>query len=82
MDHTLWMYPLAAVLLTPWLPAAKRRLELSRAKHRSLAGPSLMAKRVSKLIPFYAYGDDRFFSSDNAPTEIADRRRAALMRLG
>ncbi len=82
MDETLWMYALAAVLLTPWLPAAKRRLELSRAKHRSLAGHSRMAKRVAKLVPFYAYGEDRFFSSDDAPAEIADRRRAALQRLG
>ena len=82
MDDTLWMYALAAVLLTPWLPTAKRRLELSRAKHRSLAGHSRMAKRVAKLVPFYAYGDDRFFSSDDAPAEIADRRRAALQRLG
>ncbi len=82
MDDTLWMVALAAVLLTPWLPTAKRRLELSRAKHRSLAGHSRMAKRVAKLIPFYAYGDDRFFSSDDAPAEIADRRRAALQRLG
>ncbi len=82
MDETLWMYALAAALLTPWLPAAKRRLELSRAKHRSLAGHSRMAKRVAKLVPFYAYGEDRFFSSDDAPAEIADRRRAALQRLG
>jgi len=82
MNETLWMYALGAVLLTPWLPAAKRRLELSRAKHRSLAGHSRMAKRVAKLVPFYAYGDDRFFSSDDAPAEIADRRRAALQRLG
>ena len=82
MDDTLWMVALAAVLLTPWLPTAKRRLELSRAKHRSLAGHSRMAKRVAKLVPFYAYGDDRFFSSDDAPAEIADRRRAALQRLG
>ena len=82
MDETLWMYALGAVLLTPWLPAAKRRLELSRAKHRSLAGHSRMAKRVAKLVPFYAYGEDRFFSSDDAPAEIAERRRAALLRLG
>ncbi len=82
MDDTLGRVALAAVLLTPWLPTAKRRLELSRAKHRSLAGHSRMAKRVAKLIPFYAYGDDRFFSSDDAPAEIADRRRAALQRLG
>ncbi|MBX9793126.1 MAG: aminotransferase class III-fold pyridoxal phosphate-dependent enzyme, partial [Burkholderiaceae bacterium] len=82
MDEALWMYALGAVLLTPWLPAAKRRLDLSRAKHRSLAGHSRMAKRVAKLVPFYAYGEDRFFSSDDAPAEIAERRRAALLRLG
>jgi glutamate-1-semialdehyde 2,1-aminomutase len=41
-----------------------------------------MAKRVSKLIPFYAYGEDRFFNSDGAPPEIAERRRAGLKRLG
>ena len=74
MDKTLWMVALGAMLLAPWLPAAKRRFELSRAKHRSLAGHSRMAKRVAKWVPFYAYGDDRFFSSDDAPAEIADRR--------
>ena len=82
MDDTLWMYALAAAALTPWLPAAKRRLELSRAKHRSLAGHSRMAKRVAKWVPFYAYGEDRFFSSDGAPVEVAERRRMALQRLG
>lgn len=82
MDDTLWMYALAAVLLAPWLPAAKRRIELSRAKHRSLAGHSRMAKRVAKWVPFYAYGEDRFFNTDGAPDDVASRRRVALERLG
>ena len=37
-DH-LWIIP-AALALAWFLPKAKRRLELSRAKHRSLAGHS------------------------------------------
>ena len=40
------------------LPLAWRRLELSRAKHPSLAGHSRMAKRVAALVPGYAYDDD------------------------
>lgn len=82
MDENLWMYVLGAAIVTPLVPALKRRLELSRAKHRSLSGHSRMAKRISKMIPFYAYGEDRFFNSDGAPPEVAERRRAGLKRLG
>ena len=63
------------------LPAAKRRLQLSRAKHRSLAGHSLWAKRLAALIPGYAYDDARFFGSDGAPDSVAQQRRVAFERL-
>ncbi|MBP6903374.1 MAG: aminotransferase class III-fold pyridoxal phosphate-dependent enzyme [Burkholderiaceae bacterium] len=66
------------------LPRLRRRLQLSRAKHRSLAGHSRMAKRVAALIPGYAYDEARFFAADGAPATVADRRRAgfdALCRL-
>jgi glutamate-1-semialdehyde 2,1-aminomutase len=76
------MVAMGAAAASPWIPTLKRRIELSRAKHRSLAGHSKMAKRVAKLVPFYAYGEDRFFSSDGAPADVADRRRAGLVRLG
>jgi glutamate-1-semialdehyde 2,1-aminomutase len=82
MEETLLMYALGAAAVATSLPALKRRLELSRAKHRSLNGHSRMAKRIAKLIPFYAYGEDRFFNSDGAPPEVAERRRAGLKRLG
>jgi glutamate-1-semialdehyde 2,1-aminomutase len=82
MNETYWMVAMGAAAASPWIPTLKRRIELSRAKHRSLAGHSKMAKRVAKLVPFYAYGEDRFFSSDGAPADVADRRRAGLMRLG
>lgn len=57
------------------------RLELSLAKHRSLAGHSRMARRIASLIPFYDYDEDRFFRSDDAPEEIATRRRDAFTSL-
>ena len=63
------------------LPRFKRRIELSRAKHRSLAGHSRMAKRVASLIPGYAYGAERFFASDDAPAEVVERRKAGFHAL-
>ncbi|MCI0466077.1 MAG: aminotransferase class III-fold pyridoxal phosphate-dependent enzyme [Beijerinckiaceae bacterium] len=59
----------------------KARLELSKAKHRSLAGHARIAKRLAALIPFYEFGEADFFSCDNPPEEIAARRRAGFMRL-
>ncbi len=47
----------AAVLA---LPRLWRRLCLSRAKHRSLAGHSRMAQRLARLLPGYAYDEARF----------------------
>ncbi|HZR87793.1 MAG TPA: glutamate-1-semialdehyde 2,1-aminomutase, partial [Bradyrhizobium sp.] len=42
-------------------PKVKARIELSRAKHRSLAGHSKMSRRISKLIPRYEFEIDDFF---------------------
>jgi glutamate-1-semialdehyde 2,1-aminomutase len=62
-------------------PLARRRLELSLAKHPSLTGHSRMAKRVARLLPGYAYDETRFFASDDAPAEVVARRRAGFTRL-
>jgi len=59
----------------------RARLTLSRAKHKSLTGHVRMGKRIAGLIPFYDYGEDRFFSADDAPDDIAARRRAGFERL-
>jgi glutamate-1-semialdehyde 2,1-aminomutase len=59
----------------------KKRLELSRAKHRSLAGHSKMSRRLARLIPFYDYDDVAFFCSDGAPPETAAKRRDGFFRL-
>ena len=71
----------ALAALAATLPMAKRRLELSIAKHPSLAGHARMAQRVATLLPGYAYDAVRFFNSDKAPTEAVLRRRAGLARL-
>src|SRR5277367_1690193 len=57
------------------------RLQLSRAKHRSLTGHSRMARRFASLVPFYEYDEAHFFRADAAPEEIAARRRGGFLRL-
>lgn len=64
------------------LPVAYARLQLSRAKHRSLAGHSRLAKRVARLVPGYCYSDRQFFQVDQAPHEVALQRREGFVRLG
>ena len=62
-------------------PAAYQRLQLSRAKHRSLAGHSRMAKRLARLLPGYHFDDQMFFKCDNAPFDIQNARRHAFFKL-
>jgi glutamate-1-semialdehyde 2,1-aminomutase len=81
MDSTLVLSALTLGALVFGLPRAKRRLELSRAKHASLTGHSRMAKRVASLLPGYAYDEERFFASDGAPADAVRRRRAGFERL-
>ena len=81
MDETWVFSALAMGFLALTVSPAKRRLELSRAKHRSLAGHARMAKRVAGLIPGYAYDEGAFFSSDGAVPAIIEKRRAGLNRL-
>jgi glutamate-1-semialdehyde 2,1-aminomutase len=57
------------------------RLQLSKAKHPSLAGHSRMAKRVARLIPYYTFNQTSFFNADNAPTEISTLRQTGFERL-
>ena len=70
-----------ACALVALLPKLRSRLQLSRAKHRSVAGHSRMARRLARLIPYYEYGEDRIFRVDDPPERIADARRAGFMRL-
>ena len=80
MSESLLIYGLAGAAALS-LPALKARLELSLAKHPSLAGHARLARRVAALVPGYGYGEDRFFRSDGAPDEVEARRRAGFARL-
>lgn len=81
MNESLALYAIVAAALASALPMARRRLQLSRAKHPSLTGHSRMAKRVAALVPGYSYDEARFFSSDGAPAEVIAQRRAGFERL-
>ena len=68
--------------LTAWLaPKARRRLQLSRAKHRSLAGHSRMARRLASWLPGYKLDEHAFFAIDGATPDVAQQRQLALERL-
>jgi glutamate-1-semialdehyde 2,1-aminomutase len=60
---------------------AKSRLDLSRAKHRSLEGHSRIARAVVKLLPSYQYDEARIFKVDGAPETVAAARREDFQRL-
>ena len=79
--NTLILYVLGALLLAVLLRKGLARLELSRAKHRSLAGHSKWSRRFAALVPYYEYDESQFFRADDAPDEVARARRAGFMRL-
>jgi glutamate-1-semialdehyde 2,1-aminomutase len=81
MNETLAYTALALAAAAATWPLARRRLELSLAKHPSLTGHSRMAKRVAALVPGYAYDEERFFASDGAPADAVARRREGFFRL-
>jgi glutamate-1-semialdehyde 2,1-aminomutase len=78
---TFALYALGAAATATMVTKLKTRIDLSRAKHRSLAGHSRLARRMAALVPYYEYDDARFFSSDDAPAEVVARRRAGFTRL-
>ena len=78
---TLAFYGLGAAAVATSVATLKKRLQLSQAKHRSLAGHARMSRWLAGFVPFYDYSEERFFCSDGAPEEIAARRRDGLTRL-
>jgi glutamate-1-semialdehyde 2,1-aminomutase len=78
---TFALYGIGAATAAASFVKLKARLQLSRAKHRSLAGHARLARRVAALVPYYEYGPAEFFGSDDAPQHIVGRRRAGFARL-
>jgi glutamate-1-semialdehyde 2,1-aminomutase len=80
-NTALAFYGLGAAAVATSVVTLKKRLRLSQAKHRSLAGHARMSRWLAGFVPFYDYDEDRFFRSDGAPEEIAAHRRDGLARL-
>jgi glutamate-1-semialdehyde 2,1-aminomutase len=72
-----------AALLTAGALArsAGRRLDLSRAKHRSLHGHPRISRLLARLVPACRFGEPQFFGSDDAPMDVQRQRRLAFQRL-
>jgi glutamate-1-semialdehyde 2,1-aminomutase len=81
MDETQMMLVIGAVTAALALPKVKERLELSKAKHPSLAGHARMARRIASWIPYYEYDESRFYDCDNAPADVVAKRRSGFTRL-
>ena len=80
---TLALSAAGAAALARCRSRASAALELSRAKHRSLAGHARMARRIASLVPFYDYDETRSFAADGAPRRgrrTAPRRLHAAVR--
>ena len=71
METTLISLSLLAALS----PKIYRRIQLSRAKHRSLAEHSRIVKFLIRLLPGYALGEGRFFIADKASDDVAEKRK-------
>jgi glutamate-1-semialdehyde 2,1-aminomutase len=71
----------AAASVAAAFPKLKARIELSRAKHRSLSGHSKMSRRVARLIPFYEFDINDYFGCDGAPASVATQRQDGFFRL-
>lgn len=85
MEQTLSLTVLSlsiSAALAAWLaPKARRRLMLSRAKHRSLTGHSKIAKRIAGWLPGYRLQEDAFYGADGADDTLQATRREAMDRL-
>ena len=81
MNEPLAISAFSLAALAAAYPWARRRVQLSKAKHPSLTGHSRMAKRIAALVPGYSYDEAKFFNSDDAPEATVSRRRSAFRRL-
>src|SRR5215813_9672421 len=78
---TATLYGLGTLGAVVAAAGAKSRLDLSRAKHRSLKGHSRIARALAKLLPSYQYDEARIFEVDGAPEAVAAARRDDFHRL-
>src|SRR5215468_2311770 len=76
VDSALALLAASGAALGMSAPALRARLDLSLAKHRSLAGHPRLARRLALLVPFYEYDAGNFYGVDGAPENVVSQRRA------
>jgi glutamate-1-semialdehyde 2,1-aminomutase len=81
MDEVIGLYAAGAGALLYGLARAKSRMELSLAKHRSLAGHPRIARRLAGLLPNYQYEAREALAIDEAPEEVVTLRETAFANL-
>ena len=79
--NTLALYTVGSAAAYVGLQKVRTRLELSLAKHRTLAGHPRTARRIAGWLPTYRYSADRALGIDGAPADVVALRGAALDRL-
>src|SRR5215467_12923115 len=81
VDSALALLAASGAALGMSAPALRARLDLTRAKHRSLAGHPRLARRLALLVPFYEYDERAFYAADGAPADFVAQRRAGFEAL-
>ena len=77
-----WVILACALAALYWGPMLWQRLQLSLAKHPSMAGHLRWAKRLANWAPAYDYPGTQWFRVDHAPEAVGVQRQQALQRLG
>jgi glutamate-1-semialdehyde 2,1-aminomutase len=81
MNALLGFSAAGLVALAASFPFVRARVRLSRAKHPSLHGHPRISQWLARQVPFYEYGAERFFRSDDAPAHVVEQRRSGFTRL-
>jgi glutamate-1-semialdehyde 2,1-aminomutase len=81
MNTTLLAWLAGLALLGVVLPRVWARLQLSLAKHPSLAGHARLSRRLARLLPAFELEGEAFFAADGAPAEVVERRQRGFAAL-
>ena len=81
MDDVITTYAALGLAAAFFLHKLFIRLRLSRAKHPSVRGHAKWSRRLARQVAYYDFGEQKYFSSDGAPPDIAGKREAAMNRL-
>ena len=81
MNNQYWAYLLLAIICILLLKKVHTRLRLSFAKHPSLRGHAKMSRRMAKILWYFEYDETHFFTSDQAPKNIVNKRKEGFNSL-